>query len=116
MAFAETRLKQPQNTVSIQDAFSEFQILFQNQSNDFLSLAICANSNHGVLVSCESFFPEVNGLLVDVNKDQLRLNILLLYRPKDMHPLLFCNSLENIVSTHEIEIIYIFQISPQVPG
>ena len=78
---------------------------FQNQSNDFLSLAICANSNHGVFVSDKSFFSEVNGFLVDANKEQLKLNILLLYRPKDMHPLLFRNSLENIMSTDEIEII-----------
>ena len=33
------------------------------------------------------------------------LNILLLYRPNDMHPLVFCNNLENMVSTHEIGII-----------
>ena len=94
MAFTERRLKQLQNTVSIEDDLSEFQIIFQNQSNDFLSLVLFANSNHGFLVSGKSFFSEVNGILVDVNKEQLRLNILLLYRPKDMYPLLFCNSLK----------------------
>ena len=31
--------------------------------------------------------------------------MLLLYRPEDMHPLLFCNNLENIVSSHEIKIV-----------
>ena len=31
--------------------------------------------------------------------------MLLSYRPKDMHPLLFCNNLENIVSIHEIKIV-----------
>ena len=31
--------------------------------------------------------------------------MLLLYHPKDMHPLLFCNNLENIVSSHKIKIV-----------
>ena len=31
--------------------------------------------------------------------------MLFLYHPKDMHPLLFCNNLENIVSSHKIKIV-----------
>ena len=53
----------------------------------------------------KKFFPEVNGFLVHLTKGELMLNILLLYRPKDMHPLLFCSNLENMVSNHEIRII-----------
>ena len=102
MAFTETRLKDQHNTNDIKNALSEFQIILQNQSNDFLSLAICVNSNQAVVASGET---EVNGFLVDLSKEKIRVNMLLLYRPKDMHPLLFCNNLENIVSSHEIKIV-----------
>ena len=105
MAFTETRLKNQHSTNDIKNALSEFQIIFQNQSNDFLSLAICVNSNQAVVASGERFFPEVNGFLVDLSKEKIRVNMLLLYCPKDMHPLLFCNNLENIVSSHEIKIV-----------
>ena len=39
MPFTETRLKQMENTTSIEDVFSEFQTIFHNESNDFLSLS-----------------------------------------------------------------------------
>ena len=48
MAFTETRLKDQHNTNDIENALSEFQIIFQNQSNDFLSLAICVNPNQAI--------------------------------------------------------------------
>ena len=35
----------------------------------------------------------------------MRVNVLLLYRPKDIHTLLFSNNLENIVSGHETKIV-----------
>ena len=69
MAFTETRLKDLHNTNDIEDALSEFQIIFQNQSDDFLSLAICVNSDQAVAASGKRFFPEVNGFLVDFNKE-----------------------------------------------
>ena len=84
---------------------SEFQIIFQNQSNDFLGLAICVNSDQAVVASGKRFFPEVNGFLVDLSKEKIRVNMLLLYHPKDMHPLLFCNNLEKIACGHEIKIM-----------
>ena len=68
-------------------------------------MAICVNSDQAVVASGERFFPDVNGVLVDLSKEKIRVNMLLLYRPKDMHPLLFCNNLENIVSSHEIKIV-----------
>ena len=105
IAFTETRLKQYQNTDSIENALSEFQIFFQNQSNDFLSLAICANACHGVAASGMRYFPEVNGYLVDLKKEKMRLKLFLLYWSRDMHPLLFCNRLENVMSGHEIQLI-----------
>ena len=113
MAFTETRLKDQHNTNDIENALSEFQIIFQNQSNDFLSLAICVNSNQAVVASSERFFPEVNGFLVDLSKEKIRVDMfllycledMLLYRPEDMHPLLFSNNLENIMSSHEIQIV-----------
>ena len=105
MAFTETRIKPLENTNAIEDALKEFEIIFQNQNNDFFSLAICGNACHSVLASGRKFFPEVNGFLVHLKKGELMLNIILLYRPNEMHPLLFCNNLENIVSTHEIGII-----------
>ena len=61
--------------------------------------------NQAVVASGERLFPEVNGFLVDLSKKKISVNMLLLYRPKDMHPLLFCNNLENIVSSHEIKIV-----------
>ena len=105
VAFTETRLKDLHNTNGTEDALSEFQIIFQNQSNDFLSLAICVNSDQALAASSKRFFPEVNDFLVDRKKEKIRVNILLLYRPKDMHPLLFCNNLENIMSNHEIKLV-----------
>ena len=109
MAFTETRLKDQHNTNAYtntnENSLSEFQIIFENQSTDFLSLAICVNSDQAVAASGEMFFPEVNGFLVDLSKEKIRVNILLLYRPKDIHPLLFCNKLENIVSSHDIKIV-----------
>ena len=105
MAFTETRLKDQHGTDDIKNALNEFQIIFQNQSNDFLSLAICVNSNQAVVASGEKFFPEVNGFLVDLSKEKIRGNMLLLYLPKDMHSLLFCNNLEIIVSSHKIKIV-----------
>ena len=51
MAFTETRLKDLHNTNDIKDASSEFQIIFQNQSNDFLSFAICVNFDQAVVPS-----------------------------------------------------------------
>ena len=63
------------------------------------------NSDPAVAASRERFFPEVNGFLVDLSKEKIRVNVLLLYRPKDVHPLLFCNNLENAVSSHEIKIM-----------
>ena len=56
MAFTETRLKPLQNTNAIEDPLKEFQIIFQNQNNDFFSLAICGNTCHGVLASGKKFF------------------------------------------------------------
>ena len=105
MASTETRLKDQHNTSDIKNALSECQIIFQNQSNDFLSLAICVSSNQAVVDSGERFSPEVNGFLVDLSKEKIRVNMLPLYRRKDMHLLLFCNNLENIVSSHEIKIV-----------
>ena len=104
MAFTETRLKDQHNTNDIKNALSEFQIIFQN-SNDFLGFSICVNSNQAIVASGERFFPEVNGFLLDLSKEKIRVNMLLLYHPKDMHPLLFCTNLENIVSNHEIKIV-----------
>ena len=57
MAFTETRPKDQHSTNDIKNALSKFQIIFQNQSNDFLSLAICVNSNQAVAASGERFFP-----------------------------------------------------------
>ena len=42
---------------------------------------------------------------MDFTKEEMKLDILVLYRPKHMHPLLFCNNLENIVTSYEIGII-----------
>ena len=40
----------------VQIGLSEFQIIFQSQSNNFLSLAICLNSCQGVVASAKRFF------------------------------------------------------------
>ena len=60
IAFTETRLKPLQNIDIIQ---SEFQIVHEDQTNNYLRLAICANLNHGVSVSDNEFFPQVNGFM-----------------------------------------------------
>ena len=56
IAFTETRLKPLENIDIIQEALSEFQIVHEDQTNNYLSLAICANLNHGVSVSDNEFF------------------------------------------------------------
>ena len=60
IAFTETRLKPLQNIDTIQEALSEFQIVHKDQTNNYLSLAICANLSHGVSVSENEFFPQIN--------------------------------------------------------
>ena len=49
--------------------------------------------------------PQVNGICVEVVKGEMRLKLLLLYRAKEMHPLQFCNNLENIVASQTIDLI-----------
>ena len=68
-------------------------------------MAICANLNHGVSVSDNGYFPQVNGIYAEIVKCQTRVKVLLLYRAKDIHPLQFCNNLENIIFSHEIDLI-----------
>ena len=94
-----------QNIDIIQEALSDFQIVHKDQTNNYLSLAICANLNHGVSVSDNEYFPQVNGIYAEIVKCQTRVKVLLLYRAKDIHPLQFCNNLENIIFSHEIDLI-----------
>ena len=105
IAFTETRLKPLQNIDTIQEALSEFQIVHKHQTNNYLSLAICANLSNGVSVSENEFFPQINGIYAEVVKCHMRLKVLLLYRAKYIHPLQFCNNLENIIFSHEIDLI-----------
>ena len=92
--------------MEIQDCLNEFQIVIQNQSNDYQSLAICANTSQGNAVLRKTLFANINGVLVSFIKEELRLNCLLLYQPKEIHPLLFCNNLEQIISNHEIQVVF----------
>ena len=94
-----------QNIDIIQEALSEFQIVHEDQTNNYLSLAICANLNHGVSVSENKFLPQVNGIYAEIVKCQTRVKVLLLYLAKDIHPLQFCNNLENIIFSHDIDLI-----------
>ena len=104
-ALTETRLKPSQNIDSIEETLNNFQIVHQELNNSHLSLAVCTNIYQCVIVSEKQFFAEVNGILMTTRKRDRRLKVLLLYRPKDMHPLQFCNSLENILNTCKIELI-----------
>ena len=105
IVFTETLLKPLQNIDIIQEALNEFQIVHEDQTNNYLSSAICANLNHGVSVSDNEFFPQVNGIYAETVKCQTRVNVLLLYRAKDIYPPHFCNNLENIIFSHEIDLI-----------
>ena len=84
---------------------NNFQIVHQDLNNSYLSLAVCANTHQGVIVSEKQFFPEVNGILVTTRKRDRSLKVLLLYHPKDTHPPQFCNNLENVLNTCKIELI-----------
>ena len=105
IAFTETQSKPLQNIEIIQEALTEFQIVHKDQTNNYLSLAICANLNHGVSVSDNEYFPQVNGIYAEIVKCQTRVKVLLLYRAKDIHLLQVCNNLENIIFSHEIDLI-----------
>ena len=82
-----------------------FQIVHKDHANNYLSLAICANLNHGVSISDNEFFPQVNGIYAEIVKCQTRVKVLSLYRAKDIHPLQFCNNLENLIFSHKIDFI-----------
>ena len=68
IAFTETHLKPLENIDTIQGALNEFQIVRKDQKNNHLSLAICANLSHGVSVSDNEFFPQVNGIWTEIVK------------------------------------------------
>ena len=79
--------------------------MHKDKTNNYLSLAICAILSSGVSVTDNEIFPQINGIYAEVVKCQMRLKVLLLYRAKDIHPLQFCNNLENIIFSHEIDLI-----------
>ena len=56
IAFTETHSRPLQNIDMIQQALSEFQILHEEQSNSYLSLAVCANISHGISLCSNQFF------------------------------------------------------------
>ena len=103
IALTETHLRPLQNVDSILETFNDFQIVHQDLNNSYLSLAICVSKHEGVAVLNKQYFPEVNGILIKVTKGLIELKVLLLYRPKSMHPLQFCISLENIVTSSVIK-------------
>ena len=54
------------------------------------------------------FCEEINGLLVTIQKAQILLSLLLIYRPKYLHKIQFLMNLENIISRHDYKIDMIF--------
>ena len=103
LAFTETRLKPLEPIDFIQSNLNLFQINRHDNENDFLSLALCTKG--AVQCSRQVCFNEINAVLATVSKSQTFLNVLLLYRSKDLHKIQFLMNLENIVSCHKIDMV-----------
>ena len=56
IALTEACITPMENIMEIQDCLNEFQIVFQNQSNDYQSLPIYANTSRGNAVLKNTFF------------------------------------------------------------
>ena len=54
------------------------------------------------------FLSRKNGLFVTIQKAQILLSVLLLYKPKNLHKVQFLMNLENIISRHDYKIDMIF--------
>ena len=99
LALAETRLKPSETNEFIEEHLDAFRITRQDNDNNFLSLAFCTKIN--VLCSRHLSFEEINGLRVTIQKGQILLSVLLIYRPKNLPKIQFLMNLENIISRHE---------------
>ena len=106
LALTETRLKPPETNEFIEEHLDAFRITRQDNDNDFLSLAFCTK----ITVQCSKniFYQEINGLLVTIQKAQILLSVLLIYRPKTLHKVQFLMNLENIILHCDYKIDMIF--------
>ena len=106
LALSETRLKPSETNEFIEKYLDAFQITRQDNDNDFISLAFCTK----ITVQCfrHLFCEEINGLLVTIQKAQILLSVLLIYRPINVHKIQFLMNLENIISCHDHKIDMIF--------
>ena len=75
LALTETRLKLSETNELLKNIWMHF----ESSDNDFLSLAFCTK------ITVQSFKHEINGLLVTIQKAQILLSVLLIYRPKTLH-------------------------------
>ena len=80
IAFTETRLLPSQQTTNIEEDLYPFQIIRQDNSSSHLSLALCLCKHFKFL--SRKYFPEINGLMLIVTKNDIMLSLLLLYRRK----------------------------------
>ena len=106
LALTETCLKRSQTNEFIEEHLDAFRISRQDNDNDFLSLAFCTKTT--VQCSRNLFYQEINGLLVTIQKAQILLSVLLIYRPKNLHKIQFLMNLENIISCRDYKIDMIF--------
>ena len=106
LALTETHLKPSETNEFIEEHLDAFRITRPDNDNDFLSLAFCTK----ITVQCSRhlFYQEINGLLVTIQKAQILLSVLLIYRPKTLHTIQFLMNLENIISHHDYKIDMIF--------
>ena len=108
LALTETRVKPSKyNTVeSIESTLSEFQFYRQDNTNEFMSLAVGVNIVQGTFVKQKAvYFPSINGVLVVVGRNDNIFQISLLYRPNHWQKLQFCISLEQTIMSNNVDII-----------
>ena len=80
LALTEARLKPSKTNEFIEEHLDVFRITRQDNDNDFLSLAFCTKMT--VQCSRHLFCKEINGLLVTIQKAQILLSVLSIYRQK----------------------------------
>ena len=103
IAFTETRLLPSQQTTNIEEDLYPFQIIRQDNSSSHLSLALCL-CKHFKFQS-KKYFPEINGLMLIVTKNDIMLSLLLLYRRKEWNKWEFITNLSTVLCMYHVDLV-----------
>ena len=103
LALTEINIAPNELVNQIEDDLVGFTLTKKDSHNAHLSLALCSDEN--ISQSEKVTFPEVNGLLVKLNKTTISFNLLLIYRPHASNKDEYVQSLGTISSSHFADII-----------